>query len=51
MVTEKTVLRRNTNDLRSDEIVHWACATREILHRVVEGLDLVDDDDAPYRRV
>eukprot|EP00752_Nemacystus_decipiens_P006248 g5635.t1 len=45
MTTEKTALQRDTNKLRSDEIVHWACATREILRRVVEGLDL--DDDAP----
>ena len=45
MVTVKTVLERDTNNLRSEEILHWACATREILHRVVEGLDL--NDDAP----
>ena len=43
MTTERTVLKRDTNYLRSDEILHWACATREILHRVAEGLPLADD--------
>lgn len=31
---------RDVNDVRSDDIVHWACATREILARVTEGLDV-----------
>lgn len=30
---------RDRNDETSDTIIHWACATREILARVVEGLD------------
>lgn len=40
MSPEATVVRRDTNHFRSDEIVHWACATREVLYRIVEGLDL-----------
>eukprot|EP00903_Cladosiphon_okamuranus_P007790 g7539.t1 len=44
---EKTVLKRDTNYIRSEEILHWACATREILYRVVEGLDLDEDLAGP----
>eukprot|EP00903_Cladosiphon_okamuranus_P007792 g7541.t1 len=44
---EEAVLSRNTNYIRSDKIVHWACATREILYRVVEGLDLDEDLAGP----
>ena len=40
MSPENTVLRRDKNDLRLDEIVHWACATRGILYRIVKGLGL-----------
>lgn len=47
MTIEKTVLQRDTNDLRSADIVHWACATREILYRIVEGLDLEDEAPGP----
>lgn len=32
--------QRDMNDERSDTITHWTCATREILFRVAEGLDL-----------
>lgn len=45
MSPENNVLRRDINVLRSDDIVHWACATREILYRIAEGLDL--DSEAP----
>ena len=31
---------RDINDETSDTITHWACATREILYRVVNRLDL-----------
>lgn len=37
---EKYMLDRDVNDETSDEITHWACATREILARINEGLDL-----------
>lgn len=40
MAAAKTVLNRDLNDYRSGTIVHWACATREILFRVANGLDL-----------
>ncbi|CAM9979334.1 unnamed protein product [Ectocarpus sp. 6 AP-2014] len=40
MAAAKTVLHRDVNNYRSDDIEHWACATREVLFRVVEGLDL-----------
>ncbi|CBJ32491.1 glycosyltransferase [Ectocarpus siliculosus] len=40
MAAAKTVLRRDINNYRSDDIEHWACATREVLFRIVEGLDL-----------
>lgn len=40
MDAEQRFARRDRNDEWSDTITHWACATREILFRVVQGLDL-----------
>lgn len=37
---EKYMADRDVNDETSDAIGHWACATREILARMNEGLDL-----------
>ncbi|CAM9190329.1 unnamed protein product [Pylaiella littoralis] len=37
---ETRLADRDTNDCRSYDVIHWACATREILYRVVNGLDL-----------
>ena len=31
---------RDVNDETSDTITNWACATREVLYRIVEGIDL-----------
>lgn len=31
---------RDHNEDRSDIITHWACATRDILFRILRGLDL-----------
>ena len=36
---ELFVEMRDVNDETSDTILKWACATREILYRVVEGID------------
>lgn len=44
MTPEKTALQRDTNYLRSDDVLHWACATREILYRIVEGLPLENEE-------
>ncbi|CAN0164374.1 unnamed protein product [Scytosiphon promiscuus] len=40
LAAANTVLHRDLNEYRSDAIVHWACATREVLFRVANGLDL-----------
>ncbi|CAM9556159.1 unnamed protein product [Ectocarpus sp. 4 AP-2014] len=32
--------QRDVNDRVSDTITHWSCSTREVLYRVVNGLDL-----------
>ena len=37
---EKYLGDRDINVVTSDAITHWACATREILARVIGGLDL-----------
>ena len=37
---------RDGNDHRNDIITHWACATREILFRIMQGLDLETGIDA-----
>lgn len=37
---ELFVEQRDINDETSDTITTWACATREVLFRVVEGMDL-----------
>lgn len=34
------VEERDVNDETSDTITTWACATREVLYRVVEGIAL-----------
>ena len=38
--TERKVENRDINDHTSDTITYWACATREILYRIVNRLDL-----------
>lgn len=38
---ELLVEERDVNDETSDTITSWACATREVLYRVVEGVALV----------
>ncbi len=40
MAAERTALQRDLNNVCSDDILRWACATREVLFRVAEGLDL-----------
>ena len=37
---ERFMHDRDVNEVMTDDIVHWACATREILARAAEGLDL-----------
>lgn len=37
---EAKFAERDGNNDRSDTITHWACATREILYRIANGLDL-----------
>lgn len=37
---ELFVEMRDVNDETSDTITNWACATREVLYRIVEGIDL-----------
>lgn len=39
-MVEAKLRARDVNDETSDTVTNWACATREILYRVVEGLDL-----------
>lgn len=34
---EKGLAERDANDYTSDTITSWACATREIMSRVLEG--------------
>lgn len=41
---EMAVIKRDTNHVRATTILHWACATREVLYRIVEGLDLLDGE-------
>lgn len=38
---------RDVNDETSNAITDWACATREILARIDEGLDLKTGDKLP----
>ena len=44
---EKYLEDRDVNVVTSNAITHWACATREILARVIGGLDL--DAGRPLR--
>lgn len=37
---EEYMRNRDVNDRKTETITHWACATREILARVVDGVDL-----------
>lgn len=37
---EKYMKDRDVNDRKTDTITYWACATREILARIVDGRDL-----------
>lgn len=37
---EEYMQDRDINDVKTDTIMHWSCATREILARLVDGLDL-----------
>lgn len=46
LAAANTVLHRDLNDYRSDTITHWSCATREILFRVANGLDLEQIEEA-----
>lgn len=47
---EKYMADRDVNDETSDAISHWACATREILSRINEGLDLKAGQALPVGR-
>jgi len=37
---EEKFKKREGNDQKNDIITHWACATREILFRIAQGLDI-----------
>lgn len=45
--TEEFLHIRDVNDVESEEIVYWACATREILARAAEGLYLATGEPLP----
>lgn len=45
---EENLKRRDINVQASDTITNWACATREILYRVVNGIDLEKGSEETY---
>lgn len=45
---EKFMANRDVNDVATDTITHWACATREVLARVMDGVGLDPGSSAAF---